>query len=190
MGKTRNAQHVVMRFADSMCSGVDTIREHQQVIDQEGAVWLGKIGRPLAQHKLDLLNEQIQDGTRTFIFLVQKRGRDYSWTKASLSEARRAIQASGRSLVPAYYRELGIAKSVSTWFKVTALKKATRNEVRNLHVVSSGRQISETLASSMAAIFMVCFGASNSNRGRKPPGSTPTGNIYEAVLDAFEDDDF
>jgi hypothetical protein len=192
MNAIKSTQHVVMRFADSLCSGVDTIREHQQVIDQKGVVWLGKIGRPLAQHNLDILNGQIQSRKRTFLFLVQKRGREYIWTKALLSEVSRSVPALVRSPVPAYYQELGITKLVSMWFKVENLRKATRAEIRNLHVVSSRRQISETLSSSMAAIFMVCIGCSTSNGGSKRNGSPRTFNIHEAILDVFEeeDDDF
>lgn len=190
MDTTQGTQHLVMRFADSLCSGVHTIREHQRVIDRKGAVWVGKIGRPLAQHKLDILNGQIQGGTRTFLFLVQKRGREYSWTKATLSQVSRSLQAPARSLVPTYYQELGIAKSVFTWFKVKDLQEATRAEIRELRVVSSGRQITETLAGSMAAMFMVCFGGIKLNRGSRPRGSGRTRSIHEAVLDAFEEDDF
>jgi len=189
MNPIKGTQHVVMRFADSLCSGVDTIREHQQVVDQKGSVWLGKIGRPLAQHNLDILNGQIQCRTRTLLFLVQKRGREYIWTKAVLSEVSRSVPALARTLIPAYYQELGITKLVSTWFKVESLRKATRAEILNLQVVSSGRQIGDSLASSMAAIFMVCLGGSTTNTGSKRSGSTRTFNIHEAILDAFEEDD-
>ncbi len=90
-----------MRYADSLFGGVDVVHEHEQVVRSEGAVWIGKIGRPLARKKASLLNEQIDRGIPTFLYLVQRIGGGYAWTKATLTRVERELPAgSVRAFLP------------------------------------------------------------------------------------------
>ena len=187
MKDKQESKHLVMRFADSLCSGVDTIREHKRIIEAKGGVWLGKLGRPLSQHKINLLRKQIEHGATTVLYLVQRRGRQYAWTRATLADIAKSINADARRLVPEYYNEFGIRKQVSIWFKVSSLRKVASSEVRKIHVASSGRSILETLASSMAAMFMVVLGSRDQIARKVQPRHRKV-DLHQAVLDAFEED--
>ena len=71
----KDCQHVVMRFADSLGGGVDTVWEHQKIIKDRGAVWIAKLGRSMAKAKIALLKAQIAKGVTTYLFLVQRDGK-------------------------------------------------------------------------------------------------------------------
>jgi len=197
MTEKRKPQHLVVRFADALFDGIDTIGEHQSVVDVEGAVWFGKLGRPLAKHKIDLLNEQIDSRTLTYLYLVQRKGRAHSWTRGTLARVARILPTSDRSLVPRYYGAQGITKSIAIWFKITRFRKPRKTERQALHVVSSGRSVSEALWGSMAPLFLVAAGAPVGKgpvrRAQRPGGGfleePMTDALDEAILDAFEEDD-
>ncbi len=192
MAKSREcAQHVVMRFADSLFNGVNTIQEHRKVIDRRGAVWVAKVGKPLAQYKIGILREQIRQGIPTYLFLVQRLGRVYSWTRATLVELGRTVGDDQQAMIPSYYRAANIVGMAEMWFKVSDLVKAPAAQVRQLHVVSSGRPIAETLAGSMAAMFMVASGRPTSASISEPrPKKRRQSSLERAILEDFDDDDF
>ena len=187
--RATTAMHLVVRFSDSLCGGVDTIREHMSVIEQSGAVWFAKMGRPLAGHKIDLLSDQIRRGIPTFLFLVQKAGRDYVWAQATLCAISRSLPAREHALTPPYYRDRKVNQAASIWFKVSKISRPRASQIKMLNVASSGNPISESLAGSMAAMFVVHVGAGNSRQCSPSTRKTPSLSLEEAVLDAFEEDD-
>lgn len=187
MRKSNNMRHLVMRFADSLCEGIDTIEEHKQVIRQHGSVWLGKLGRPLSAHKINQLNRQINAKHATFLYLVQKRGGRYTWTQATLVGIDTSLPAGSRVKTPVYYDKFGVRKQISTWFHISSFQKASPSGLRLLHVESSGRPILETLSGSMAAIFMVTIGASKGLETHCKSRRQKF-NLHQAVLDVFEED--
>ena len=180
-------QHIVMRFADSMCGGVDTIGEHRKVIAEQGAVWIAKLGKPLAGQKISLLGEQINRGTPTYLFLVRRKGAAYEWVKARLVALNRRLPQKEACLTPSYYRPAGVMENAGTWLKVTKLMKPEPGEIAKLHVSSSGRQIIDTLKGSMAAMFLVTFG--RSAHSSQLTSKEIKQSFEDAVLDVFEEDE-
>ena len=178
-----------MRFSDSLCGGVDTIREHVSVIKQSGAVWFAKMGRPLAGYKIDLLSDQIRRGIPTFLFLVQKKGRDYIWAQGTLCAISRSVPARQQALTPTYYRDRKVDQAASIWFKVSKISRPRASQIKMLSVASSGNPISESLVGSMAAMFVVYVGAGNARQCSRSTRKTPKLTLEEAVLDVFEEDD-
>ncbi len=45
--------HLVIRFSDTMFSVGDVISLHNEVVDQHGAVWFGKLGGTLSQSRIE-----------------------------------------------------------------------------------------------------------------------------------------
>jgi len=187
--RAATAMHLVVRFSDLLCGGVDTIREHMAVIEQAGAVWFAKMGRPLARYKIDLLSDQIRRGIPTFLFLVQKAGRHYVWAQATLCAISLSLPAREHALTPPYYRDRKVNQAASIWFKVSKISRPRAALIKMLNVASSGNPVSESLAGSMAAMFVVHVGAGNARPCSPSTRKTPRLSLEEAVLDVFEEDD-
>ena len=47
--KSKTPAHILVRFSDSLLKDRNTITEHTQIIQREGAVWFGKMGSPVSQ---------------------------------------------------------------------------------------------------------------------------------------------
>jgi len=188
MSKRREPRHIVVRYADSLFGGVDVIREHERVLRAQGAVWIGKVGRPLALPNISLLNGQTDEGVPTHLYLVQRSGQGYTWTKATLSRVERTLPADERELVPEYYAKEGITRLSRAWFKVTRLTPIDETEVRSIRVASSRNPIAETLARSMAALFIVVIRAPTSGAQRKRAWQTTNRRPGESMpVDALEE---
>ena len=185
MSPAKNAQHLVVRFSDSLYKGIDTIQEHELVIKDKSAVWFGKIGRPLAERKIKLLNSQIHNNVPTYLFLVQRKESGYVWTQGILEKVTTELARNDRTLIPSYYNRHNIDKQSVIWFKVSKLFTASKSDIQKCHVVSSNKPISETLNTSMAAMFMVCFGDS----GIRKKSARYQVSLEDALLNT-DDDEF
>lgn len=187
--RATRAMHLVVRFSDSLCGGVDTIYEHMSVIEQSGAVWFAKMGRPLAGHRIDLLSDQIRRGIPTFLFLVQKAGQAYVWAQGTLCAISRSLPAGERAFTPPYYRDCKVNQAASIWFKVSKISRPRASRIKLLSVASSGNPISESIRNSMAPMFVVYFGSGNVRQCSPRTLKTSRVSLEEAVLDVFEEDD-
>jgi len=147
--------HLVIRFSDALFGGVKTIEVHQEVIVEQGAVWLAKVGKPLGQQRIAKLNRQVETGVQTLLFLVQRKGHTYIWAKGHIAFVQRDLPESEMQLVPTYYHTSGLLQHASTWFKLVSLSGAAKESIGNLVVASSGKPIYEALTESMAAMFIV-----------------------------------
>lgn len=140
-----------MRFA----RGIDTIEQHNKVLERRGSVWFAKFGKTLGMQYVVRLNKQIKGGIKTHMFLVGKQGREYQWFRARLTEVSRSKPKSTREPMPSYYKDSYMASTARLWLRVSTLDAMPSNESRRLFVRSSGTPIGESLASSMAGMFIV-----------------------------------
>ncbi len=111
--KSNNPIHLLIRFSDVLLKEKDTIEAHNQVVEQTGCVWFGKMGSPVSQQKIDLLNQQGQTGIPTFVYLVKGNRRKSVAYRANLILATRNFPEDEKALIPPYYTELGINKYVN-----------------------------------------------------------------------------
>ena len=160
MGKpSPNPVHLMMRYSDALMGVDDTIVEHQSVIDKRGAVWVGKVGKPLGPVHIEKVNRQCSDGYPTFLFLVQNRGRpghaDYEFFKGQIAEVCSVLPSSQKKFVPRYYLARGIDQQASFWCKVTGLSQVTTKAMTDYHVASSRRPVFNALTRSLAALFVL-----------------------------------
>ena len=154
--KTDKPVHLLIRFSNSLLKTGDTIDEHNKVVEQKGAVWFGKMGSTVSQKHIDVLNEQIEKGVPTYLYLVKGNRRKSTFYKAELIYASKSLPDEEKDLVPTYYQELDIPRFVKFWAKIGTITPADPADLRQLKVASSVFPISETLAKSSSGHFIIC----------------------------------
>ncbi len=132
-----------------------TIEEHQKVIEQEGAVWFGKMGQPISQNAIDKLNKQVEDNIPTYIYLVKGNRRKPKAYVSDLVVASKTIPEEEMCLIPPYYKELKIIQFIKFWAKVTNLHEIDLKDLTKMGVVSSVYPLMETLVKSSSGHFYI-----------------------------------
>jgi len=154
MAGTKEPIHILMRFADKLFSVEDVIARHQQVIAAHGAVWMGKVGKPLAEKYVAAINRQCREGISTHLYLAQKTKVGYEVYMGEVLAASRETPTEGL-LVPSYYEERKILRYITFWVKLSGIQRLDNESVRRLRIASSGTRVPEALATSMAGMFVV-----------------------------------
>lgn len=152
--------HLLMRFADKLTTIDDTVGEHGKVIRKHGAVWLGKLGKHLAEKHIATLNGQCRQGIPTYVYLVQKAGRRYDVYRGRIATISLSVPRNEQCLVPKYYELRGIAQQVAFWIKLASVRKIPVEKLRKLHVAATGTPVPNALARSMAGLFILRAGES------------------------------
>lgn len=147
--------HILMRFSDKLHSVEDTIQAHSEVIKQHGAVWIGKLGKPLSHLHIKQINEQCLKGIPSYLYLVQNLGGRYGAYRGTVVEMSRTLPEAEEYLVPVYYKERGILGQAGFWTKVSRIESLKDGELNELHIATSGSSVPYTLATSIAALFVV-----------------------------------
>ena len=147
--------HLLIRFSDNLFAVGDAIAKHQEVIDQQGKVWFGKLGTPIAQKAIDSINLQIEKKIPTFLYLVKGNRRKSTFYKARIIMASSDFPKKEKEFIPAYYFEKKIVRQMKSWIKILNIELLTEDEIKSLRVKSSVLDIEETLFRSSAGLFYV-----------------------------------
>ena len=147
-----------MRFADGFRSTEDTIERHREVIEKKGAVWVGKLGRPVGTKITGPITTQVDDGEPSYLFLVQRVGTQYDAFRGRIVSVAREVPEGEEGLVPKYYKDSGFLDEVTFWVKISSLAKVKAGGLSEYRVASSGRPLLSTLRSSMAPAFAIKYG--------------------------------
>lgn len=131
-----------------------TISAHKQLIQAKGEVFLGKMGAAVGGELINTLNNQIDKGVATYLFLTIREGwnGEYVTFRCSLRRAHSGLPEGKKALVPQYY--VHISTSIKTWFEITSMERLPREEMDKLFVLSSLRPIMGVVSSS-ATMFRV-----------------------------------
>jgi hypothetical protein len=134
-----------------------TINAHADLVATRGAAIFGKLGQPVGPAFRKLLNDQIQHGTKTYLFLTTREGwnGEYVTYRCPLRQVHEILEAAKRSLVPTYY--IGEAANIRTWLEVSGIDRLSREEMNRIFVLSSGRSVMSVIKST-AAVFRVVVG--------------------------------
>ncbi|WP_429182683.1 hypothetical protein [Aeromonas rivipollensis] len=62
--------HFLLRYSNRLANGADTLAEHQAIIRQHGAVWLGKFGIGMGYRFAELAKKQIDNKTPCILYLM------------------------------------------------------------------------------------------------------------------------
>lgn len=136
---------VALRFADTFAPVEGTIQAHQNLINELGHVWYGKLGTSVSSKVASIiLSNKVP---RILLIHSGKVGRYWAY----ISKIQYDIPP--RKEIPAYYRDnAGVFK---TWFKVTKIEEASKGVLGLCTVVSSSRPLSEVSRSSMSPYFII-----------------------------------
>lgn len=136
---------VALRFADTFAPNEGTIMAHQQMIEENGFVWYGKLGAAVsAKVTKDIMSN---DNPRILLIHSGKTGRYWAYVEKVQYEI------PPKQEIPLYYRDnAGVFK---TWFKVKKIEEAPKSILGYCYVVSSGRPLSEVSKSSMSPYFII-----------------------------------
>lgn len=152
-GQNNGEQHILLRVRSD---GGDTIAAHNAMVNAKGAALLGKMGKPLGEKFVNILNDEIADGKATYLFLTTREGWNgpYVTYQCKLRCVYPTLPSGKEELIPAYYfSERGKA---STWFEISAIGKMSKEEMNRIKVRSSGRVIMSVISSS-AVVFYVTY---------------------------------
>lgn len=136
---------IALRFGEMFSPEGGTIQAHQELIDQNGHVWYGKLGSPVSASIAKQITSQ--DGLK--ILLIHSGGIDRWW--AYVEEIQRDIPPLDE--IPEYYR--GNAEKFKSWFKITRFEKADKDVMQHCVVSSSGKQLSVASRQSMSPYFII-----------------------------------
>src|SRR6266566_4770892 len=95
------AIHIALRFSDTL-TAVDTIKTHQKLIAELGYVWIGKMGKSLADAHVKRINGQCKRGVKTYLILVQKLKTGYDVYSGRIAQIARDLPEAAKRHVPRY----------------------------------------------------------------------------------------
>ena len=136
---------IALRFSNNFAPDAGTIAEHQEVIDEIGYVWYGKLGSSVSSTVID----QILENKNPKILLIHSgaTGRYWAYIDAAQKETPEL------SAIPAYYCD--IADRFNTWFRVIRFEDAPKNILSQCTVASSGATLSQASRHSMSPYFII-----------------------------------
>lgn len=138
---------IALRFGEHFSPECGTITAHQKLIDEQGYVWYGKMGNPVATRIVEELKAQEE----IKILLVNSGKADRYW--AHVSEIQK--ETPDLNGIPEYYRNM--TEKFKTWFKVTSFEPAPRDIMSKCYVVSSGAALGEVSKHSMSPYFIINY---------------------------------
>ena len=139
---------VALRYAEKFAPEGGTIKAHQDVIDENGFVWYGKIGQPLSGKTCELFEEYFSENQEAKILLIHSGGTKRYW--AYIDKVQRDKP---KEDYPQYYGTLSC--EMKTWFRVVRFELAPPNVMSTCRVKSSGASLSEVSKHSMSPFFII-----------------------------------
>jgi hypothetical protein len=146
--------HLVVRFSDSMFGVGDVVGRHNDLVNQHGSVWFGKLGQTISQGRIDMLNLQVEKGIPTWLYLVKGNRRKSTAYRAELLSISRETPKN-TNLIPAYYAEKDLLQFMKVWMQISQIEAIDMSEMNKLKALNSVFPISETLVRSSSGYFLV-----------------------------------
>lgn len=136
---------IALRFGEHIAPPCGTIAAHEEIIEQRGYVWYGKMGTPISE-KMIL---EIMKADRPKILLIRSGKTERYW--ASVLEIKREVPKAEE--IPANYRDM--SGKFKTWFKICKFDLADKGIMSKCRVASSGNQLGEVSKHSMSPYFII-----------------------------------
>ncbi len=135
---------ISIRFSEKFSPEIGTIKAHQELIDEYGFCWYGKLGSRVSERVI----QEIMKNEDPRILLIHSGKTDRYWLH--ISEISR--ERPDRKYIPSYYRDM---EGFSTWFKVRNFESAESNVISKCTVASSGTPLGEASRHSMTPYFII-----------------------------------
>ena len=147
--------HILLRYSDKLHGAADVIDAHKCVITDRGSVWFGKLGRTVAHKHVRKVNQQCAEGVATYLYLVQRTRQGYTVHQGDVVRMTRTLPVEQEHLIPQYYSRSNIIEHISLWTELSEIRELESGHLNSVRAVSSVVRMPETLATSMAAHFIV-----------------------------------
>ena len=138
---------IALRFTDRFAPEEGTIKAHQDIIDQCGFVWYGKMGSTVS----DAVLKELTNNEDAKILLIHSGKIDRYW--AYIDEAQN--KKPEKKYIPEYYREN--TYNFKSWFRVIRFEQAPSDVLSHCIVPSSGNTLSYTSRHSMSPYFIINY---------------------------------
>ncbi|MBT4791438.1 MAG: hypothetical protein HON90_07695 [Halobacteriovoraceae bacterium] len=198
--KESKIKGIAIRYSNEINGKVvDTIKEHNDLFDSKGEVFLGKFGQPAGQKVVDEINKGEKD---YYVILVRRsyETKKYIAHKAKVKKAFRSRPETEN--IPEYYKN---SRYVKVWFELTEkLTQLEDEELFRWETTSSKQALINSLVFSMSGFFYVEFnkdkiivdtviptkaGAKRSTKKKSKAGAKKS-HAEDAILDADFYDDY
>jgi hypothetical protein len=185
---------IVVRYSDTvMGNQVDTIGEHNKIIEQTGAVYVGKFGKSMGKKSFEIF---CTNDSRIKLILVKRTpNNNYMAYQAGIESAQK--KRPRPSFIPPYLRK---KTDINCWFQITGpLKLIPQKNLNKWVTKSSGRPLIETLHTSMSGLFYAIYNKEAKFKPRigrkwlnrpKGKGSKEKKDCRDYQIDAFVENDY
>jgi hypothetical protein len=170
-----------------------TIASHKSVIALHGKVLFAKIGKGLSVGLASILNQQIQAGTATHLFIATFDGwkQPFAIYQCNLGGVYAALDKDLLQFVPNYMK--GNVSSVGTWLEISSLQRVSQDEVKRIHIFTSGREVSGSLRGATAMFKVGISGPSELKKIPDTPPKVKASKLFDEPdedLDLYSGDDY
>jgi hypothetical protein len=131
--------------------GDDLIEAHNVIARTHGKAFFGRIGRPLAESKILILNQAIGSSLPTSLILACST-QGSACFRAPLLGVFGPSHTPNLSLCPTYYHDL--LSSISLWLEIGAFERVSHQQLSTVVLASTGRSIVELLSSSQTSMML------------------------------------
>lgn len=142
-------KHLLMRLPALDRKSAKLIAEHNEMIDFQGGILLGKFGAGISRRSEAIVSKQISNGKNIQLFLAQRAGSSYLGYKAKISEIYSDYREyRGELKLPSYYQE-----RPSSVFVLSG--KLENADLSNLLLESNERPLLEVLSITRTPVMLV-----------------------------------
>lgn len=136
---------IALRYSEKFAPPEGTIQAHIEVLQKNGYVWYGKIGKTIGDKAVRTLlsNETPR------ILLIDSGKTDRYWAK--ITEVKKEMPEC--KTFPKYYEQN--LENFKIWFKIIDIQKAQSDVLAHCIVASSGAVLSIASKQSMSPFFMI-----------------------------------
>ena len=136
---------IALRFSNNFAPDIGTIRAHEELINETGFVWYGKLGSKIAvKVATDIMKNEFPR-----ILLIHSGAAARYW--AYIDKTQNEVPE--RDGIPEYYRNR--ADDFKSWFRVVRFEEAPKDILSNCFVASSHAPLSYASRHSMSPYFII-----------------------------------
>jgi len=136
---------IALRFGEHFSPKCGTIAAHEEIINDIGYVWYGKMGAVVSKN----ISNEIMSNSKQRILLIRSGKPERYWAYVEKIQ----YEVPPIREIPSYYRE--VAGTFKTWFKVSRFELAEKDIMSKCIVTSSGNSLSEVSKHSMSPYFII-----------------------------------
>ena len=136
--------HIAIRISDKTYGLPSTVLRHNLVSCRQGAVWFGKPDRGLPHSLVQQLNEQIQAGHRTQVFMIDPERSNLVAYYGELQAVSLRSPAE-KELIPKFYKEMKLLSRIKAWLKIGEFEGFRLDENEGLCQANADYEMLENL---------------------------------------------